>query len=515
MTTRATRTTYCPLLQRLFPILLGVLAVGALLLGADPASAANCIQDVWKAHGNSQNLTCTANDVRLSNVVVTGVSEGGSCDSSTPPKCTCNAAATPPTTCAQPGDVGYPTPGCVTFTGTFDMLLGAQTRYDIGLYIATDGGGADGALTGTCAINILTPYDGTIPVTTPPDGLGSTNFIQYDASPDICGDIDATHNPQHMFWELTVACIAGDDGKLKLPNCTSWRTSGQNDVCDEATDAYPGSPSKCNCQPGFTVDIFVETASVKVTKSAAPTSVPEAGATVTYTVLIENKSSQATYTIDSIIDDVYGNLGTDTPPQTNNTCPSLIGTTIAAGGSTSCTFDAFVQGDSGGSVTDTAEVCGHDNFGHTGLCGHDDATVDITDSFTAPTLTKTAQSAANCQLDVTYQVVVSNNSGIDTLTVNSLTDDKFGVITTTHAANTSCTGSATPGVCEQVVTACTLSQNPIPPSGNANCTFVGRIVSSSCAIDHTDTVTGNVTDDDGVTSTPSNDATVHVEVTFP
>jgi hypothetical protein len=234
---------------------------------------------------------------------------------------------------------------------------------------------------------------------------------------------------------------------------------------------------------------------------------------VTYTVTMKNKATTVSLTIDSINDDIYGDLGDATNTNvTNNTCPSKIGTVLAAGASTSCTFDAFVSGNSGDSVTDTATVCGTDSQNHSGLCGHDDATVDITDVAVAPTLAKTAQSAANCQLDVTYQVVVSNNSSIDALTVNSLNDDKFGDITTVHTAGT--------GV-EAVVTACSLSQNPIPAGGNANCTFVGRITSSSCSISHTDTVTGSATDDDGVTtdgtSTPplADSATVNVTVTFP
>jgi hypothetical protein len=50
-----------------------------------------------------------------------------------------------------------------------------------------------------------------------------------------------------------------------------------------------------------------------------------------------------------------------------------------------------------------------------------------------PVLTKTALATA-CQVDVTYQVVVTNSSAQDALTLNSLSDDKFGVITSAHAA---------------------------------------------------------------------------------
>jgi hypothetical protein len=502
----AHRTKFSHSCTGLLPILIGILAVGGLLLSAQPASAVdNCIQDVWAAHGNTQNLTCTANDVSVARVTNIDITSGGSCSGGT---CTCTSASPAPTNCStNPSQAG-----CVTFTADYEILLTAQTRYDIGLYFAVDGDpNGNGALTGQCSDQIITQAE-----------ENGTIFTNLDASPDSCGDIinntktTTLNNPQILKLTVSTACVGDADGKLKLPNCTSWRTSGQNEVCTSPNDAYPGAPSKCNCQPGFTIDIFVETASVVVAKSASPTSVPETGGTVTYTVQVTNQATQVSLTINSINDDIYGDLGdVNNANVTNNTCPSLIGTVLAAGASTSCTFDAFVSGNSGDVVTDTATVCGTDSQNHSGLCGHDDASVNITDVFTAPTLQKTAQSAANCQLDVTYQVVVSNNSTIDSLTVNSLSDDKFGDITTVHGA------SAGPPPVEQVVSACTLSQNPIPASGNANCTFVGRITSSSCSISHTDTVTGSATDSDGVTtdgtSTPAlkDDATVNVTVTFP
>src|SRR5204863_6423399 len=118
-------------------------------------------------------------------------------------------------------------------TADYTVQLTAQTRYDIGIYFATDGDpNNNGALTGQCVLTTL-------------DSSNSTNFINLDASPDACGDIDAAHNPQTLHIPLTVQCTAGADGKLRLPNCTSWRQPGSNAVCTQASDAYPGSPSKC------------------------------------------------------------------------------------------------------------------------------------------------------------------------------------------------------------------------------------------------------------------------------
>jgi hypothetical protein len=48
------RTKFWHLLTGLLPILLGVWAVGGVLLGAQPASAqGTCIQDIWQAHGHN------------------------------------------------------------------------------------------------------------------------------------------------------------------------------------------------------------------------------------------------------------------------------------------------------------------------------------------------------------------------------------------------------------------------------------------------------------------------------
>jgi hypothetical protein len=117
-----------------------------------------------------------------------------------------------------------------------------------------------------------------------------------------------------------------------------------------------------------------------------------------------------------------------------------------------------------------------------------------------PSLAKTAQSAS-CEVSVRYQVVVSNNSTIDTLTVDELNDDKFGNITLVQG--------------NVVNTNCSLPQSAIAPLGNFTCEFVGKILSSDCSIDHTNTVTAKVTDDDAVKNTLTDSATVKVVTTTP
>src|ERR671930_2465227 len=83
-----------------------------LLLGAAfarPAEAAQisdgCMQDVA-----GFNLNCTANDIRIASVSNITVLDDG---------------------CAFPGDT-------VTFNADLEVLLTAEARYDVGIYISTD-----------------------------------------------------------------------------------------------------------------------------------------------------------------------------------------------------------------------------------------------------------------------------------------------------------------------------------------------------------------------------------------
>jgi len=108
---------------------------------------------------------------------------------------------------------------------------------------------------------------------------------------------------------------------------------------------------------------------------------------------------------------------------------------------------------------------------------------------------------------VTYNVVVTNGSTQDALTVSSLSDNIYGDITSVHGGvlSTTCgqSGAGQPGALPALVAA----------GGTYSCSFVGRI--SSCAQTVLDTVTASATDDDGASYTPSGQAKVIVSVTSP
>ena len=318
---------------------IGAIGVMGFIGAAPPVLADLCIDDQWKAHdGNTQDLTCTANDVRIAEANNVRELNGD-------PLTECNGGST------------------FDFIADFTVELTAQARHDIGLYFATDADpNSDGALTGICDANlVLAQYnDQKIPGVT----FGSDDFVNLDpfltpaskAEPnDICGDIDAVHNPQVVTVLVeNASCTDTDgDGFVNLPNCTSWRQPGSNETCDEVSDAFPGSPSKCNCDIAFNIPVLVETPTGSLTKQATK-------AVVIYSVTVFNDGTHFALTLNSLVDDQVGGDGNITSVHDNvvaTTCATP--QNIATSSSYACTF--AVQIDSPGSdaaITDTVSASG-------------------------------------------------------------------------------------------------------------------------------------------------------------
>lgn len=428
-----------------------------------------CMQKVFGTPVTSSNrLNCTANDIRISRAV-----------SASPSSCTKGTK--------------------FDLTATFETIVTANARYDAGFFFRTDGGPnarGDGATaSGVCTQS----------------GLRAPNPPNPPAL-NLDGDTSGDLNSGTYLVTFTIPDVACEDtnnnGMLNLPNCTSWHSN--QGTFSSLTDPFtfnPDTKSKCVCDDTFEVPVEVEAATLSVDKSANPTQVPEPGGTVTFTVQVTNTASVESVVISSIIDNVFGDLGTNAAGFTKNDCPDLIGDTLAAGESASCEFDAGIAGNAGGRHTNTVTVAVTQPSTNQTIEGSDDADVDFTDVYTAPTVSKQALATSNCQVDATFGVVVNNNSTIDDLTVNALTDDKFGNITVAHAAGG--------GFGQVVSTTCGLTSgnSTIGPLGSFSCSFVGRITSTSCDFSHTNTVTAGVTDDDGTQTAPTDDAEIVIDAT--
>src|SRR6266508_1747436 len=124
---------------------LGVAAQSA--SAADSSSTTLCMQANYANHGNAQRLNCSSNDVRIANV--TNVRDPVTHQ----PITSCVAGST------------------ITFEADYNVVLNAQDRYDIGLYLSTDGdSNGNGALTGTCTSSVITRANAT------------TTWVQLDPS---------------------------------------------------------------------------------------------------------------------------------------------------------------------------------------------------------------------------------------------------------------------------------------------------------------------------------------------
>jgi hypothetical protein len=197
----------------------GLLAVLAVALLPEPAQAQLgnfCVRDF------QPGAVCTANDVRVQALNLVSIIED--CPS------------------------GIPGSALATFE-VFISAVGAPDRYDIGLFIALDGGSArDG---NSCLHDYLEP-----PLTPTPaygdsngDGIPDLNGGPWwDADADACGDIQSNTQLFKRVTSLRVACVdTNGNGFVDASVCTSW-DNNTGSICGGLPDAFPGTNAKCGCE---------------------------------------------------------------------------------------------------------------------------------------------------------------------------------------------------------------------------------------------------------------------------
>jgi len=156
---------------------------------------------------------------------------------------------------------------------------------------------------------------------------------------------------------------------------------------------------------------------IEVTKTASPTFVSEPGGDVTFTIVVDNLTSEDV-TLTSLVDDVFGDL--------NGQGDCVVTSPIAGSGSYSCSFTAAVNGDAGFIHVDTVTAIAIDNDGSEAT-DSDSAQVDVVDEVPTIQVIKLANPTsvpAPVGL-VTYDVEVVNNSN-ETVTLTNLVDSQFG-----------------------------------------------------------------------------------------
>lgn len=456
-----------------------------------------CMQQVYSGSSISSSnlLNCTANDVKISKATEFCVQ---ALDSSGNPKGAPSCGTSPPAPGSDP--VTCNANEMIQLTAKFQVDVNASSRFDESFYFRVDGGatargtgGVGGSVSGQCSLtNLKVGGDPSFP--------NSSIVTESKVSDrDSCGDLN--QGTSFVTFTLPVMCVGDANGKLKLPNCTSWHSNSAT-KCELGVptgDSAPETKSKCNCDDGFTLDILVEHPTISVKKKASPTSVNEPGGDVTYTVTVTNDGSAASVTLSTLTEDAnndgtvdYTYNSTSTP-----TLASICGTlTLAPGASTDCTFTGSVSGNAGDNIVDKACASGTDSNGGTVAAVCATATVSIADVKPTASLVKTVV-GATCAV-VKYKVEVENTDLVEDLTLSALTDDTVGGngdITTTTGKHDAL-----------ISTDCKVPQTIAKSGGKYSCNFEALVCTDQ--LPHKDTVTGTLSDNDGNPVKPTGSATV-------
>jgi hypothetical protein len=323
-------------LRRSILAILALIAVASPLPALQPALAQedNCIDDVtgWT------NL-CDVGDVWL-----------GSLENDVSTSCT-------------PGEA-------ITLNLTAGLLATSLERYDVGLFLALDGGTA---ATGSCLHTYLPPplssggfcsgsvgackKDADCPEGeicmggyNPAGGSGPFYDAEPEDAPDECGDLEPGVDTFYALGPVTVLCVDSDgDGFLDIGSAVSW--DGQKDTtCTGVSGTRPGTPAECQYRAIDVMNVSVSPGLIQVQKSAQPEQLLEPGGWVTYSIFVENTAG-VTVTLESMVDSVYGPL-----EQAEGDC--TLPQTLLPAETYTCAIHAAVSGNAGAVLVNTVTVLG-------------------------------------------------------------------------------------------------------------------------------------------------------------
>ncbi|MEZ4597173.1 MAG: hypothetical protein R3C32_10345 [Chloroflexota bacterium] len=234
-----------------------------------------------------------------------------------------------------------------------------------------------------------------------------------------------------------------------------------------------------------TVELTDLPSSIEVTKTADPVEVDEPGASVTFSITVHNTSAVDTVTIDSLVDDVHGDL--------DGQGDCAVPFDIAPDESSTCAFTAAVLGNAGYVETDTVTASGVDDDGAS-VSDQDDATVTVLDVAPSIAVDKTADPLTLPEPggDFTFAVTVTNDS-VEPVTLTSLVDDVYGDLD----------GQGD----------CALPQ-AIAIGASYACSFAGSFAGNA-GDTQTDTIPATARDDEGNEATDDDDATVELTDVLP
>jgi hypothetical protein len=222
-----------------------------------------------------------------------------------------------------------------------------------------------------------------------------------------------------------------------------------------------------------TVGLTPVTPLISVTKAASPASRPVPGGDFTFTVTVTNPGTQEPVRIETLVDDVYGDLFT----RAGSNCAAVLKNLVLAPGATSpsCSFTGPFTGVAGASQTDTVTVGGHGLTSGLPVSAAAMATVRLTPVTPLISVTKAASPASRPVPggDFTFTVTVTNPGTQEPVRIDTLVDDVYGDLFTRAGSN-----------CAAVLKNLILATGATSPA----CTFTGPFAGAAGA-SQTDTVT--------------------------
>ena len=265
--------------------------------------------------------------------------------------------------------------------------------------------------------------------------------------------------------------------------------------------AIPSSVAGDHCSDEVTVQITNLAPAITVNKTADPTEVMEPGASVEFTVTVDNDAAfwDSPLTLTVLSDTDFGDLLSDE-------CIG-VSTSIALGGTYTCTFTKFIGGDAGDQHSNTVNATAVDDE-LDDATGSDSAMVDIRDVPSSITLVKTATPTSvletgddpNNYSNVSYNFTFSvNAAGVDDVTFTTLTDNKFGSLTAGCMVDSKNGNAIAPTALNGFV---------LEPGDYASCDISKGLQGQFGDPAHVNIATIRGVDEDGQDVDASNDATV-------
>jgi cysteine-rich repeat protein len=315
------------------------------------------------------------------------------------------------------------------------------------------------------------------------------NDSDWDAT--ITSTSDDTHDISGSSCESLVGATVPAMGSVTCSFDAMFASDDQSvtNIFSASAENLAGSDSDSDDSTVIVADVLPD---ITVEKSASPTSVPESGDDVTFTVTVTNNAAEDV-TLDSLSDDVFGDLngkGSCSVPQ------SL----AASGGSYTCSFTEFVSGDYGNDHVDTVTAVASDDDGNSDT-ETDSATVVFTDVPSSMTISKSPSRAFVPPTGgyVYFRVDIHNTSPVDDIVIDTISDSVFGVIASTTL----------PADISPTMTTCDdLAGTWLAPNATATCGFTAFVPMDGIGDTHHNVVTVDATDEDNFPLSDQDDATV-------